>query len=125
MAAGVLSYIGSLAIMGWGIAHLIPTRKVVAAFGEISEDNKRIITMEWITEGVALVFIGILNAAVTYLDRSNSVTRVVYWVSFSALNTLSVVSLYTGFRNSLIVFKLCPFIFTLSSILIVAGGYLG
>ena len=104
---------------------MIPTRKVVAAFGEISEDNKRIITMEWITEGVALVFIGILNAAVTYLDRSNSVTRGVYWVSFSALNTLSVVSLYTGFRNSLIVFKLCPFIFTLSSILIVAGGYLG
>ena len=39
----------------WGVAHLFATRGVVAGFGDISVDNRRIITMEWIVEGVALV----------------------------------------------------------------------
>jgi len=34
----------------WGIAHAIPTRAVVAGFGEISEDNRRVITQEWLAE---------------------------------------------------------------------------
>ena len=44
----------------WGIAHLFATRAVVKGFGEISKDNKKIITMEWIVEGVSLIFIGTL-----------------------------------------------------------------
>ena len=125
MNGALLSYIGSFLAFGWGIAHLFPTRNVISAFGEISADNRRIITMEWITEGVSLIFIGVLVAIVTYLDRSSLLSQAVYWTLFGALNTLSVVSLFTGFRNSFIAFKLCPFIFTTSSILIVIGSYLG
>jgi len=33
----------------WGIAHLFPTKSVVEGFGEISDDNKKIVTMEWLT----------------------------------------------------------------------------
>lgn len=125
MNGALLSYVGSFLVLGWGIAHLFPTRNVVSAFGEISPDNRRIITMEWITEGVALIFIGVLAALVTYLDRSSVISGAVYWTSFGALNSLSVVSLFTGFRNSFIAFKLCPFIFTGSSILIGVGSYVG
>jgi hypothetical protein len=81
--------------------------------------------MEWIIEGVALVFLGVLVAFVTYLDSGSLVTHAVYWMSFGALNILSLVSLFTGFRNSFIAFKLCPFLFTGSSLLIVAGSLLG
>ena len=121
----LLSYVGSLLVFGWGAAHLFPTRAVVRGFGEISPDNRRIVAMEWIIEGVALIFIGILVGLVTYLDHSSPVSRAVYWLSFTMLNVLSLVSLFTGFRNALLVFKLCPFIFTGSSLLIAIGTFPG
>ncbi len=124
MIGTILIYTGAFFALGWGIAHLFPTRTVVRSFGEISEDNRRIITMEWITEGVALIFIGVLIAIVTSVDRDNLVSRAVYWTTFCALNILSVVSLFTGFRISFIPYKLCPFIFTGSSILVIAGSYM-
>lgn len=121
MKAEILLYSGSLLVLGWGAAHLFPTQKVVKGFGNISGDNKRIITMEWIIEGVALIFIGVLAAVVTYIDHGSKVSGAVYWISFAVLNVLSVVSLFTGFKNSFIAFKLCSFIFTGSSILILIG----
>jgi hypothetical protein len=119
-----LLYLGSALPLFWGIAHLFPTRSVVAGFGDISLDNRRIITMEWIVEGVALIFIGVLTASVTYADRTGVVSTIVYGLSFGVLNTLSVVSLFTGFQISFLPFKLCPFIFTTSSILPLLGRYL-
>jgi hypothetical protein len=125
MNGTLLTYIGSFLPFGWGIAHLLPTRNVVRSFGDVSPDNKRTIAMEWINEGVFLIFLSILTAIVTFLDRQCPITQVVYWTVFGALNTLSIISLFTGFRNSFLPFKLCPFIFTGSSILIVIGGRFG
>jgi hypothetical protein len=96
---------------------------VVNGFGDISLENKRIIMMEWIIEGVALIFIGVLVASVTYLDYTSSISRTIYWLSFVMLNTLSLVSVFTGFKVGFLPFKLCPFIFTTSSILMVLGAY--
>ena len=50
----VLLYAGAALPLIWGVAHLFPTKNVVAGFGDISLDNKRIITMEWINEAAAL-----------------------------------------------------------------------
>ena len=44
----VLCYLGGAMAAAWGIAHIVPTRKIVAGFGAISDDNRNIITMEWI-----------------------------------------------------------------------------
>ena len=120
----ILLYVGSALPLLWGIAHLFPTSSVVEGFGDISLENKRIIMMEWIIEGVALIFIGFLVASVTYLEYTHSISRTIYWLSFVMLNTLSLVSVFTGFRVGFLPFKLCPFIFTTSSILIVLGAYL-
>ena len=49
-----LLYCGAALPLFWGVAHLFPTRQVIAGFGSISEDNKRILTMEWIIEGVGI-----------------------------------------------------------------------
>ncbi len=124
MSGQIATYTGSFLTFAWGVAHLFPTGRVVAGFGEISPDNKRTITMEWINEGVTLMFIGVLVALVTYVDRTNAVSRIIYWSCFGTLNVLSVVSVFTGFRNTFLPFKLCPFIFTGSSILIIIGSYL-
>lgn len=124
MSGSMWIYAASILLISWGFAHLFPTRKVIIGFGDVSADNKRVIQMEWINEGVALVFIGVLVAVVTFLDRTSKISRVVYWTSFCVLNVLSTISLFTGFRNSFIMFKLCPFIFTGSSVLIMVGCYL-
>lgn len=75
-------------------------------------------------EGVCLIFIGLLVAAVTLADRGSSAARAVYWISIAELNVLSVVSLFTGFKVKFVPFKLCPVIFTGSSVLILLGNLL-
>jgi hypothetical protein len=97
---------------------------VVADFGDISEDNRHIIMMEWIVEGVALIFIGVLVAMVTFIDAASPVTRAVYWLAVVGLNVLSVVSLFTGVKVNFIMFKLCPIIFTGASVFILLGIFL-
>ena len=77
----VLIYSGSAFILFWGVAHLFPTRSIVSGFGEISVDNKRIITMEWIIEGIALIFIGTINSAVTAVDHTSSISLLIYLIS--------------------------------------------
>jgi hypothetical protein len=118
----MLLYLGSGLTVIWGVAHLFPTKSVVHGFGEISIDNKRIITMEWIIEGLALIFIGVLVAAATVIDPSNTVATAVYFISALMLLVMAVVSLFTGFKISFLPFKLCPFIFTTSAVLILIGG---
>jgi len=122
MADQILLYIGSALTVFWGIAHLFPTKSVVQGFGDISLDNKRIITMEWIIEGIALIFIGFLVGAVTVVDATNMVSTVVYSISICGLLILALVSLFTGFRIRFLPFRLCPFIFTASAVLISIGA---
>ncbi len=122
MTGQILLYLGAFFTSAWGVSHLFPTRSVVAGFGDISQDNKHIITMEWIVEGVSLIFIGLLAAVVTMVDHSSTLARAVYWVCFAELNVLSIVSLFTGFKINFLPFKLCPAIFTGSSLLILAGA---
>lgn len=117
----ILFFIGAALPILWGIAHLFPTGNIVRDFGDISEDNRRIITMEWIVEGAALIFIGAVVGAATIVDHTAVLARVTYWLSFAMLNALSVISLLTGFKVDFIAFRLCPFIFTGSSIFILLG----
>ena len=120
----VLLYLGAALTALWGIAHLFPTASVVKGFGEISADNRKILTMEWINEGATLIFIGSLVAAVTFVDPLSAVSRAVFLVAVIGLLALSVISLFTGFKVNFIPFKLCPVIFTVSAALIVIGGLL-
>ena len=120
----VLLYLGAALTALWGISHLIPTRGVVAGFGEISDDNRHIITMEWIVEGVSLIFIGVLVAVVTAIDARADVATAVYIVSAVGLLALALVSLFTGFKVRFLPFRLCPFILTLSAVLVLVGALL-
>ena len=120
----VLLYLGAAFTALWGISHLFPTRSVVKGFGTISVDNQRIITMEWIVEGVSLIFIGVLVAMVTIIDPTSSVSKAMYLLSALGLLVLAMVSLFTGFKIKFLPFRLCPVIFTVSAILIVIGGLL-
>jgi hypothetical protein len=118
-----LLYLGSGLTILWGISHLIPTKGVVNDFGDISEDNRHIITMEWIVEGVSLLFIGVLVSIVTAIDPNSLVSQAVYLVSSIGLIVLAIVALFTGFKVDFFPFKMCPVILTISAILILVGAF--
>ncbi|MBM3156286.1 MAG: hypothetical protein FJ004_03260, partial [Chloroflexi bacterium] len=85
-AMNVLLYIGSAVAIVWGIAHIIPTKNVVNGFGQLSTDNKRIITMEWVAEGLTLCFVGALVLSITILEGDqNPVSLIVYRASAGML----------------------------------------
>ena len=107
----------------WGVAHLFATKGVVAGFGNITFDNRRIITMEWIVEGVALVSIAAFVLAATLIDAQTEVSKCVYAVAVGSLVVLALVSIFTGFRIAFLPFRLCPFIFGGSAALIAWGAW--
>jgi hypothetical protein len=120
-----LPYIGSIVILVWGIAHIIPTKSVVSGFGTISDDNKKIITMEWIAEGLSLCFIGLLVLLVTALgDSGNNVADIVYRATAAMLFVMALLTLVTGARTSVIPIKICPFVKTAVAILFLLGSLL-
>lgn len=120
----VLLYIAAALPGVWGIAHLFATRGVVKGFGALSADNRRIITMEWIVEGVALISTAAFVAAATAVDPGAAVSSAVYAVALGTLVVLAVVSLFTGFKVAFLPFRLCPVIFGISAALIAWGAWL-
>lgn len=120
--AAVLLYIGSIAIIVWGIAHIIPTQSVVSGFGELSVDNSRILTMEWIVEGLAFCFIGVLTLFLTLSGGPQSpVIANVYRICAITLIVMAVLSLFTGARTAIIFFKICPAVKTSVAVLFLLG----
>jgi hypothetical protein len=121
----ILLYVGSGVIFFWGIGHIIPTRSVVKDFEDISIDNKRIITMTWIAEGLTLCFIGILVALVTIFGGlENEVTHIVIRASAVMLIVTGFVSSATGARTPILPMRLCPRIKAGVALLFVLGTVL-
>ncbi len=117
-------FLGAALTALWGVSHLFPTRAVVKGFGDLSTDNRHIITMEWIVEGVSLILIGVLVAFVTFIDHAGAASQAVFIISAIGLLVLAAVSAFTGFKVNFLPFKLCPIIFTASAALIVTGALL-
>jgi hypothetical protein len=121
----ILLYIGSAVLIVWGIAHIVPTKNVVNGFGQISADNKRIITMEWVAEGLALCFIGLLVLFVTVLKNSqDNVSLIVYRASAGMLIVMAGWTALTGARTPIVPIKICPFVKTIVAILFILGSVL-
>jgi hypothetical protein len=108
VVGSALVYVGSAVIFLWGAAHVVALKPVVGGFGPLSPDNKRIITMEWIAEGLTMVFIGVLTFLVTL--RAEASAALVVRASAVMLLVMAVLSATTGARTSVVPMKLCPFV---------------
>jgi hypothetical protein len=125
MTNEVLLYTGSAVSIVWGIAHLVPTKSVVKGFGDISADNRLIITMEWLAEGFTLIFIGLLVLLITALyDYSNAVSILVYTASAGMLVLMAALTALTGARTKIIPIKICPFVKVTAAVLFILGSTL-
>ena len=121
----VLIIVGAAVITVWGIAHIIPVKSVVNGFGAISRDNKRIITMEWLAEGLTLCFIGLLVLYITLTGGvSNPVSQNVYRGCGLMLLVMAGVTAFTGAKTAIIPIKICPIVKTVVAVLFFLGTYL-
>jgi hypothetical protein len=120
-----LLYIGSIVIILWGIAHIIPTKAIVNGFGEISVDNRKVLTMELIAEGLTLIFLGVLPLLVTLLVGIQDATAgIVYLACAVMLLVMAVLTGMTGARTSTLWYKLCPAIKTVVAVLFILSRIL-
>ncbi len=118
-----LAYVAAGIVFLWGVSHIIPTREVVAGFGDITIDNRRIITMEWVAEGLTFIFVASLIAAVTASTMAlEPAEDLVYRVTPVFLLTIGVWTAMTGARTNVIWFKMCPVVMSVSSALLIAAS---
>ena len=121
----IFLYAGSVIVLVWGAAHLFPTGTIVRGFGPISEDNKKILTMEWLAEGVAMCYMGVLGILITALaGRAGTASLIVYLSTAGVLLIMAVLGWLTYARTPIIPMKLCPWIQTLSALLLVCGTFI-
>lgn len=121
----VLAWTATAIVFMWGVSHIIPTMEVVDGLGDITEDNRYIITMEWVAEGLSFVFVAVLVGAVTLSDMApESAEELVYRVCSGFLITIGIWTAVTGARTGVIWFKMCPVVMSITSAMLVTSSFL-
>jgi len=118
----VLAYVAAALIGGWGIAHAAPTKRVVAGFGSITADNRRVLTQEWLAESVSMWGMAALVVAVTAAAPDTAVTAIVYRVVAGLLVALAALTALTGARTPVVWFKICLVLLATSAALLVVAS---
>ena len=119
MFSSAMLYAGSAILIAWGLAHvMIPTKGILDGFEPITPDNRRILLMEWLMEGVLLVFLGVLVALVrTFAPMDEFAPTSVYRFSAAVLLVMAGISMITGARTRIGPMRLCPLVFTAAAVL--------
>jgi hypothetical protein len=118
----MLAYIAAALIGAWGIAHALPTKKVVDGFGQITVDNRRILVQEWLAESFTMWGVAALVVAVTATAVDTQVTAIVYRVAAGLLLALATLTALTGARTPIMWFKVCPVLLATSAVLLLASA---
>jgi hypothetical protein len=121
MGAG-LAYVAAAVVAIWGLAHVIPTRQVRAGFGSISEDNGRIITQEWLAEGITMWGIAAFVIAATAVNGAGDIRAWVYRVAAGLLIAIGVLTVMTGARTRVVWFKICPLVMATGAALLLTAS---
>ena len=123
MSAEILLYTGAVVSLLWGIAHIVPTTRVVAGFEPLSRDNRLVLVMEWVAEGLTLVFIGGLVLSITALvGPSAAGAAVAYRACAGMLLLMALWTAVTGARTAVLFFKICPVVKTVVAGLFLVGS---
>jgi hypothetical protein len=109
----ILPYVGAVTLVAWGVAHIFPTRGVVAGFGPLSPDNRRILTMEWVAEGLALIFVGVMAGLAWWQGGpTDRIAILVLRACGGMALIMAVWTAITGGRTKIIPIKICPLVKT-------------
>ena len=118
----VLAYLAAALIGAWGIAHAVPTKRVVAGFAPITTDNRRVLIQEWLAEFFTMWAMAALVVAVTVTAGDTRVTAIVYRVVAGLLLALAALTALTGARTPVVWFKVCPILLATSAALLLVAS---
>lgn len=119
----VIAYLAAVLVALWGVAHVIPTRRVVAGFEPITVDNRRVLVQEWLAEALTMWGVAAVVVVATAVGGAESnLTSWLYRVVAGLLIALAVLTVVTGGRTSVIWFKICPALLGLSAALLIAAS---
>jgi len=119
----VLAYIAAGVVALWGLAHVLPTARVVRGYHDTSRDNRLVITQEWIAEAMTMWFVAAVVAIATVVGGSKSLTDWVYRASAIMLFAVAALTGFTGARTPVIFFKICPVLLTATAALLLAASW--
>ncbi len=119
----MLAYLAAALITVWGIAHAVPTKRVVAGFAPITADNRRVLTQEWLAESLTMWGMAALVVAVTATAADIGVAAIVYRVVAGLLVALAVLTALTGARTPIVWFKVCPALLATSAALLLVASF--
>jgi len=118
----VPAYVAAALIGAWGIAHAVPTKRVLAGFAPITTDNRRVLTQEWLAESFTMLAMAALVVAVTVTAGDTRVTAIVYLVGAGLLLALATLTALTGARTPVVWFKVCPILLATSAALLLVAS---
>jgi hypothetical protein len=118
----VPAYVAAALIGAWGIAHAVPTKRVLAGFAPITTDNRRVLTQEWLAESFTMWAMAALVVAVTMTAGDTRVTAIVYLVVARLLLALAALTALTGARTPVVWFKVCPILLATSAALLLVAS---
>jgi len=122
--SAVLAYTAAGIIALWGVAHVLPTARVVEGYNDTSRDNRLVITQEWIAEAMTMWFIAAVVVTASILAGSqHSLVAWIYRVSAFMLLALAALTAVTGARTPVVFFKICPFLQGATAVLLLAASW--
>lgn len=120
--SGILIAAGGASALVWGVAHIVPVKAVVRSFEPLGADERRILTMEWVAEGLALVFLGVLILALDGAGgRGEPAGRLALSLVAAFLLVMALWTRLTGARTSSVPIRACPYVKTAAAALVAAG----
>lgn len=120
----MLAYLAAGIVALWGVAHVLPTARVLDGFADTSRDNRLVVTQEWIAEGMTMWFIAAVVAISTASGGGHSdLADWIYRASAVMLLALGALTAVTGARTPVIFFKICPFLQASAAGLLLAASW--
>ena len=121
--ATTLASLAAVLLALWGVAHAIPTNQLLVGFEPITQDNRRVVLQEWLAEAFTMWGLAGIIVVVTIVGGAGSkASEWVYRVVAALLIALAILTGLTGARTPVIWFKICPFLLTFSSALLVVAS---
>ena len=121
--SAVLAYAVAALVGLWGVAHVLPTARVVRGFSDTSRDNRLVITQEWVAEAMTMWFIAVMVVISAASGGSHrALADLVYRVSAAMLVALAALTAVTGARTPVVFFKICPVLQSAAAAALVAAS---
>lgn len=120
----VLAYLAAGVVGLWGVAHVLPTARVVRSFSDTSRDNRFVVAQEWIAEAMTMWFIAAVVVIATASGSShNELADWIYRASAIMLLAVAVLTAITGARTAVIFFKICPLLLSITAALLLTASW--